>query len=219
MPIAVFAMCAPMPIDFPNPATTETIEDVIAVGGELNVENLIYAYSLGIFPWPHKGYPLLWFCPEQRGVIDFKDLHLSRSLEKWIKKNESKIEIKINHDFSTVIKNCRQQKRAGQKGSWINAAIEKSYTELSQLGGALSLECYIDNELVSGIYGVKSKKYFSCESMFFKIDNGSKFAFVKLVEHLQSLGHTWMDLQMITEVSGSFGGKYISKMDFLNRIK
>ncbi|MBC7457132.1 MAG: leucyl/phenylalanyl-tRNA--protein transferase [Bdellovibrionaceae bacterium] len=212
-------MCVPMPIDFPHPATTQTIDDVITVGGELTVENLINAYLLGIFPWPHKGYPLLWFCPEQRGIIDFKDLHLSRSLEKWIKKNEQMIEVRINHDFSTVIKSCRQQKRADQKGSWINAAIEKSYTELSQLGGALSLECYIDNVLVSGIYGVKSKNYFSCESMFFKIDNGSKFAFIKLIEYLQSLGHNWMDLQMITEVSGAFGGKYISKFEFLQKIK
>lgn len=219
MPTAVFAMYVLMPIDFPNPATTETIEDVIAVGGELTVENLIQAYSLGIFPWPHKGYPLLWFCPEQRGILDFQDLHLSRSLEKWIRKNENTIEVRLNHDFSSVIKQCRQQKRAGQKGSWINAAIEKSYTELNQLGGALSLECYIDNELVAGIYGVKSKKYFSCESMFYKIDNGSKFAFVKLVEHLRLLGHTWMDLQMITDVSGAFGGKYISKFEFLQRIK
>lgn len=219
MPIAVFAMCVLMRIDFPNPATTETIEDVIAVGGDLTVENLIYAYSLGIFPWPHEGYPLLWFCPEQRGIIDFKDLHVGRSLEKWIRKNAPNIEVKISHDFAAVIKNCRKQKRAGQKGSWINTAIEKSYTELSKLGGALSLECYIEDELVAGIYGVKSRNYFSCESMFFKIDNGSKFAFVKLVEHLQSLGHSWMDLQMITEVSGAFGGKYISKIEFLNRIK
>lgn len=219
MPTAVFAMCVRMRIDFPNPATTQTIEDVIAVGGDLNVENLIYAYSLGIFPWPHEGYPLLWFCPEERGIIDFKDLYIGRSLQKWIKKNESLIEVRINHDFPAVIKNCRKQKRAGQKGSWINSAIEKSYTELSQIGGALSLECYIQGQLVSGIYGVMSKKYFSCESMFFKIDNGSKFAFIKLVHHLQSLGHSWMDLQMITEVSGAFGGKYISKFEFLQRIK
>lgn len=219
MPTAVFAMCVRMRIDFPNPATTQTIEDVIAVGGDLNVENLIYAYSLGIFPWPHEGYPLLWFCPEERGIIDFKDLYIGRSLQKWIKKNESLIEVRINHDFPAVIKNCRKQKRAGQKGSWINSAIEKSYTELSQIGGALSLECYIQGQLVSGIYGVMSKKYFSCESMFFKIDNGSKFAFIKLVQHLQSLGHSWMDLQMITEVSGAFGGKYISKFEFLQRIK
>lgn len=98
-------------INFPDPWTTETLEDVIAVGGELNTENLINAYSLGIFPWPHKGYPLLWFCPDQRGIIEFADLHISRSLLKWIRKNESELEIKINANFKEVIKNCRLQKR------------------------------------------------------------------------------------------------------------
>lgn len=215
----VYAMYAQMLINFPDPLTTETIEGVIVVGGELTVENLIKAYSMGIFPWPHKGYPLLWFCPEERGIIEFKDLHIGRTLQKWIRKHEKQIEIKFNENFPAVIKNCRQQKRAGQKGSWINTAIEKSYTELNRRGGALSLECYLDGELVAGIYGVLSQKYFSCESMFFKIDNGSKFAFVKLVDHLKKQGHTWMDLQMITEVSGSFGGKYISKAEFLKRIK
>lgn len=206
-------------IQFPNPWTFETIEDVIAVGGHLNPANLIQAYSVGIFPWPHEGYPLLWFCPQRRGIIEFDDLHISQSLKKWIKKNENLIRVAVNENFSEVIKNCRLQKRPGQKGSWINAEIEKSYTELYQLNCALSVECYIGEKLVAGIYGVLSKNYFSCESMFFKIDNGSKFAFIQLIEHLKKQGHTWMDLQMITEISEAFGGQYITKRDFLKKIK
>ena len=205
-------------INFPDPWTTETLEDVIAVGGELNTENLINAYSLGIFPWPHKGYPLLWFCPDQRGIIEFADLHISRSLLKWIRKNESELEIKINANFKEVIKNCRLQKRPDQNGSWINLKIEKSYFELSNLNKAISIECYKNSELVAGIYGVQSEKYFSCESMFYKIDNGSKYAFIKLVEYLKQHGQSWMDLQMITDVSQAFGGKYIPKKVFLKKI-
>lgn len=206
-------------IQFPDPWTTETIEDVIVVGGVMTVENLIESYRLGIFPWPHEGYPLLWFCPEQRGILDFKDLHISTSLKKWIKKNSSQISVTINQNFSQVIKECRHQKRPDQQGSWINGAIEKNYTELQKKGYALSIECWRGDQMISGIYGVRSKKYFSCESMFFKIPNASKFAFIKLVEYLQSLGLSWMDLQMVTDVSGSFGGKYISKDEFLNRIQ
>ena len=206
-------------LKFPNPWTFQTIEDVIAVGGELNPENLIQAYRRGIFPWPHENYPLLWFCPDRRGVLDFSDFHIGRSLKKWVDKNHTRIETKINTDFSSVIKQCRLQKRQGQKGSWINPEIEKAYTELNALGQALSLECYLDDKLIAGIYGVISLYYFSCESMFFKIDNGSKYAFIKLVEYLKNQGHQWMDLQMITEVSESFGGKYISKFEFLTRIK
>ncbi len=206
-------------IDFPDPWTTETIEDVIVVGGVMTPENLIESYKLGIFPWPHEGYPLLWFCPEERGILDFKDLHISSSLKKWIKKNSPYVTVTLNKNFSQVIKECRKQKRPDQKGSWINGAIEKNYCELNKMGYALSIECWMNEEMVSGIYGVMSKTYFSCESMFFKVPNASKFAFVKLVEHLQNLGHLWMDLQMVTDVSGSFGGKYILKDEFLSRIE
>jgi leucyl/phenylalanyl-tRNA--protein transferase len=205
-------------IIFPDPRVTETIDDIILVGGTLNAGNLVESYNLGIFPWPHVGYPLLWFCPERRGILDFKDLHISTSLKKWIKKNELLISITINKNFSQVIKECRQQKRAGQDGTWINNAIEKSYTELHQMGGAVSVECWQDGEMISGIYGVQSKNYFSCESMFFKKSNASKYAFIQLVLYLQSLGQNWMDLQMVTDVSGSFGGKYISKEKFLKKI-
>lgn len=210
-------------IIFPDPSTTETIEDIILVGGVMTVDNLIESYRLGIFPWPHVGVPLLWFCPEERGVLDFKDLHISTSLKKWIKKNEAHIKITVNQNFSEVIKQCRKQKRPGQRGSWINADILKNYSELQKKGYALSLECWQVGstgyqELISGIYGVQSKNYFSCESMFFNKPNASKFAFIKLVEYLKSKGHSWMDLQMVTDVSGSFGAKYISKQIFLNRI-
>lgn len=204
---------------FPNPWMAETIEDVIAVGGVMTPENIVESYRLGIFPWPHKGYPLLWFCPEQRGILEFKDLHIGRTLSKWIKKNEPSLTVKVNTNLAQVIKECRLQKRKDQKGSWINSSIEKVYTELGKTNQVISIECYKDQDLVSGIYGVQSEKYYSCESMFFKIDNSSKYAFIKLVEYLQSLGHTWMDLQMVTDVSGSFGARYIPRNEFLTKIK
>lgn len=206
-------------LKFPNPWVTDTVEDVIAVGGKLTVANLIKAYEMGIFPWPHPGYPLLWFCPEQRGIIEFSDLHIGKSLRKWIRHHEDKIEVKVNDRFADVMKACRLQKRKGQKGSWINNEIEAAYNQLHQQGGAFSLECYIDGQMISGIYGVKSKHYISCESMFHNRDNASKYAFVKLVEYFKTKGYDWMDLQMITDVSGYLGGKYIPKKQFLKKIK
>ena len=124
----------------------------------------------------------------------------------------------MNQAFPEVIRECQQQVRAGQKGSWITPEIINAYTDLSKQGGALSVECWLDDELISGIYGVRSKNYFSCESMFFKKPNASKYAFVRLVHYLKSQGLTWMDLQMVTDVSESFGGKYISREEFLDRI-
>lgn len=204
--------------DFPDPRDADIIDGVIAVGGILDASNLKLSYSLGIFPWPHEGYPLLWFCPDERGILEFDELHISKSLAKWIRKFEPLVKVTVNEAFSEVIYECQQQARAGQKGSWINSEIIQAYTELHKQGGAISVECWLDNELISGIYGVRSKKYFSCESMFFKKPNASKYAFIKLVEHLRQQGLNWMDLQMVTDVSESFGGKYIEREDFLNRI-
>jgi leucyl/phenylalanyl-tRNA--protein transferase len=204
--------------DFPDPYNTEIIDGVIAAGGILDAPNLKLSYSMGIFPWPHEGYPLLWFCPDERGILEFNELQINRSLAKWIRKNEPLIKVTVNQAFPQVIRECQQQVRAGQKGSWITPEIIDAYCELNKRGGAVSVECWLDGELISGIYGVRSQSYFSCESMFFKIPNASKFAFVKLVDYLKSQGLTWMDLQMVTDVSESFGGKYISREAFLDRI-
>jgi len=204
---------------FPNPRTAEIDDGVIAVGGNIDGPNLKKSYSLGIFPWPHEGYPLLWFCPDERGILDFNELHISHSLKKWIKKNESSIEVTVNTAFQQVINECREQQRPGQNGTWITDEIVDAYTELFEMGHVISIECWQLGELISGIYGVLSPNYFSCESMFFKKSNASKYAFVKLVEYLKSKGHTWMDLQMVTDVSGSFGGRYVTRDYFIDLIE
>jgi leucyl/phenylalanyl-tRNA--protein transferase len=202
---------------FSNPRL-ETMEGVLVAGGQMTPELLIYSYDHGIFPWPHEGYPLLWFCPDERGVLDFEDLHLAKSFQKWLKKNRSRYEITMNQNFSEVLRDCKTQKRAGQKGTWINKEIENNYIKLHQMGHAFSLEVKRDGALVGGIYGVQSQKYFSCESMFHKEDNVSKLALYELVLFLKSHGYTWMDIQMVTSVCESFGGKLISKDQFLKRL-
>ena len=196
----------------------ETLEGVIAAGGSLQPELLIYAYEHGIFPWPHEGYPLLWFCPEERGVIDFAELHLPISFQKWLRKNRDQFTITRNQRFHDVLLNCKTQKRPGQSGTWITDEIEKNYLELHQRGHAYSLEVLRGHELVAGIYGVQSERYYSCESMFHKEDNTSKLALLELIYDLKNSGTTWLDIQMVTDVCGSFGGKLITKTEFLSRI-
>ncbi len=204
-------------ISFPNPRGP-TREGVIALGGKLTAENLIESYNNGIFPWPHEGYPLLWFCPDERGVLDFCDLHLPKSFLKWKRHHEINMSVTYNQNFSEVIKNCRTQKRPDQKGSWINRNMEKAYTELHRLDGAHSVEVWLHDKMIGGIYGVQSKHYFSCESMFFKVPNASKLALFALIQFLKAKNQTWMDIQMVTDVSGQFGGKLIPKNEFLTRI-
>lgn len=203
---------------FPDPRVVPTESGIICVGGEMSAEVLQEAYAWGIFPWPHDDLPLLWFCPDERGVLDFKDLHLPKSFQKWLKKNESQIEIRFNHDFKAVITRCAEKKRKGQKGTWITNEIKKAYVDLFKEGHAFSLECYREKKMIAGIYGVKSLNYCSCESMFFEEPNASKLAFYKLIQKLQSEGLTWVDIQMVTDISGQFGGKYITKRQFLKRV-
>lgn len=195
-----------------------TVEDIVAVGGTLEWKLLRQAYKHGIFPWPHEGYPLLWFAPEERGVIDFAQMHIPRSLKKWMRQNENLYQIKMDTKFSEVVRQCRNQVRKEQNGTWINDEIEKAYADLFNQGYAFSCEVYRQDRLVGGIYGVKSDKYCSCESMFHLEDNTSKLALIKLAEKLTSEGYPWMDIQMVTNVCESLGGYLIPKDQFLKRI-
>jgi leucyl/phenylalanyl-tRNA---protein transferase len=196
----------------------ETQEGVLVAGGFMTPELLRHAYQHGIFPWPHEGYPLLWFCPDERGVIDFNELHLPKSFLKWRKNKAVDLKITMNRKFSEVVKNCQLAVRKGQHGTWINSEIEKNYSLLFREGGAFSVEVCRNETLVGGLYGVKTEKYWSCESMFHLEDNTSKLALVSLIEYLINLGHTWVDIQMVTSVCETFGGKLISKDEFLSRI-
>jgi leucyl/phenylalanyl-tRNA--protein transferase len=199
-----------------------TPEGLVAVGGNLEIATLQEAYRHGIFPWPQEGLPLLWFSPDPRGILDFKDFHVSRSLIKWDRQHPE-WNYTINEAFSKVIQGCRLQKREGQAGTWILPEMEEAYHRLFEQGQILSLEVWENGELIGGIYGVLSmakngKLLFSGESMFHVKSNASKMAFWKLVEYLKSHGHSWMDMQMLTEVTTSFGGKYISREEFLQKI-
>lgn len=205
-------------VQFPDPRLADGEEGLVAVDGELEVDWLVSAYEQGIFPWPHEGYPLLWFSPPKRGVLDFKDLHLPHSFKKWVRKNESDIEVRWNGDFESVIRACALQKRTGQKGTWITKDMIMAYIRLFNAGHAICVECFRDNKLIGGTYGVRSKKYCSLESMFFREPNASKYALVKAVENLKQLGFDWVDIQMVTDASEQFGGKYISRDQFLKRI-
>jgi leucyl/phenylalanyl-tRNA---protein transferase len=199
-----------------------TPEGLVAVGGNLEVPTLQEAYRNGIFPWPQEGLPLLWFCPDPRGVLDFQDLHIPRSLKKWARQHDH-WKYTVNQAFPEVIRGCRNQPREGQAGTWILPEMEEAYLRLFDEGQILSLEVWEDDKLIGGIYGVltlaeNGKLFFSGESMFHLKTNASKMAFIKMIQHLKSHGHSWMDIQMLTEVTTSMGGKYISREEFLARI-
>ncbi len=201
---------------FPDPETA-TPDGIVAMGGDLNTETLEEAYSKGIFPWPHKNYPLLWFSPPQRGVLIFKDLKVPKSTQRKIR--QQAFTMTYNTAFQRVMENCAKAPRNGNTGSWITAEMIQSYVQLHQQGKALSVEAWDDGELVGGLYGVLIRGVFSGESMFHKKSEASKVCLVQMTEKLQSLGHSWMDIQMVTPLLEKFGGVYLERKKYLQLLK
>lgn len=201
---------------FPS-ARAQTQEGIIAIGGDFSVDILLEAYTKGIFPWPQAELSeILWFSPEQRGVLDFSELHIAQSLQKFAKRHQH-LKFTVGGAFQEVMLACQQQQRPGQQGTWILPEMIAAYTELFNQGHAISVECWEQGRLVGGIYGVLVAGLFSGESMFFRRPNASKLCFWRLVEYLRSQGHRWMDIQMLTPVTTAFGGKLISREEFLKR--
>ncbi len=199
-------------------------DDLVAVTPDLLVEDLIIAYRNGIFPWPidNEENMVPWFAPQDRGVLEFKDFHIPRSLEKLLKKKRFKVSFCQN--FEEVIELCEKTPRKGQLGTWINEEIKKTYTELFKMKKAYSVEVWkqintSDRQLVGGLYGVISDKYVSGESMFFLESGASKVALVSLVKRLENFGLSFLDTQMVTPLLESFGGVEVPKNRFMKMIE
>jgi leucyl/phenylalanyl-tRNA--protein transferase len=203
-------------IDFPDPRFAAADEDIMAFGGPLSTENLLRAYRRGIFPWPIEGLPLPWFCPAERAIIEFKELHVPRSLRHA--RNRSQLRFSFNEAFPAVIRACAQTPRAGETGTWITPQIARSYSELNQMGHAHSVEAWEGDQLVGGLYGVEVDGAFGGESMFYLRPNASKLALLFLIERLQARGLDWMDIQMMTPHMAALGAKVIGREEFLDRL-
>ena len=144
---------------FPNPEEADK-DGLLAIGGDLSVKRLIHAYRSGIFPWFDDYQPILWWSPNPRMVMFLDDFKVSKSLKKIILKN--KFTVTYNNCFEEVIKNCSQIKREGQQGTWINSQMQEAYLQLHKIGFATSIEVWLEDKLVGGLYGMdlKDKKVF-----------------------------------------------------------
>lgn len=203
-------------IDFPDPAHT-SVGDFIALGGSLSTDNLLRAYRRGIFPWPMDGLPLVWFSPERRAILEFKDLHVPRRLARI--RRGAPFLLTIDQSFTEVIRYCAEVKRAGEDGTWITPQMLRAYTELHRLGHAHSVEVWEGRKLVGGLYGVDVDGSFSGESMFHLTANASKLALLHLIDHLRARGLDWMDIQVMTPHMLALGAKEISRQRFLMKLK
>lgn len=203
-------------IRFPDPERV-AVEGIVVIGGQLNAANLLSAYGRGIFPWPMDGWPLPWFCPEVRAILEFKDLHIARSLRRA--QRQSPFRFTIDKDFPAVMRACAGATRPGEDGTWITHEMIRAYCELHESGHAHSVEAWEDDELVGGIYGVDAGGAFAGESMFYLRPNASKLALLHLIEHLQQKGLGWLDIQVMTPHMQAFGAKEISRRAFLRKLE
>ena len=195
------------------PPATEANEDgLLAIGGDLSEERLLLAYRNGIFPWFENEIPL-WWCPEPRFVLFPEDLKISKSMQQVFRKNQ--FEFKINTAFETVMHYCKNIIRTNQQGTWITDDMEKAYINLYKKNYAFSAEAWQNNNLVGGLYGLRLGKVFFGESMFSKISNASKFAFIKYVEQLKKENVRLIDCQVYTQHLHSMGAKMIERKNFL----
>lgn len=195
------------------PSVEEADEDgLLAIGGNLSVERLLHAYHKGIFPWYEGNIPL-WWCPDPRFVLFPSELKLSKSMQQLLKKNA--FEFSVNKAFEEVINQCKTVYRQDQQGTWITDEVKYAYTQLHYLGYAHSVEVWLNEELVGGLYGVRLGKIFFGESMFSKTSNASKYAFVKYVEQLKKENVQLIDCQVYTEHLESLGARMIDRKDFI----
>ncbi|MEQ1487225.1 MAG: leucyl/phenylalanyl-tRNA--protein transferase [Methylotenera sp.] len=189
---------------------------LIAIGGDLSLNRLLSAYQHGIFPWFNEGEPIMWWSPNPRMVLFPDELKISNSLKKTLKNNP--FEIRFNTAFRAVIAACSNTPRGHQAGTWITEDIINGYCALHEAGYAVSAECWQDNILVGGCYGVKVGNMFYGESMFHHVTDASKVAFVHLVNYLKNQGAGLIDCQMKTAHLASFGAREIARDEFMSML-
>lgn len=191
-------------------------DGLLAVGGDLAKDRLLLAYRSGIFPW-YEGEHILWWSPDPRFVLFPTELKISKSMNRVNRKN--KFEFSINKNFVEVINNCKTISRRGQESTWITDEVKDAYAHLHKMGYAHSAEAWLGGELVGGLYGIRLGKVFFGESMFSKVSNASKYAFINYIRQLESEGIQLIDCQVYTAHLESLGARMVPRTYFIQLLR
>ncbi|MGB5324710.1 MAG: leucyl/phenylalanyl-tRNA--protein transferase [Pseudomonadales bacterium] len=204
-------MSAPASMMFPPiDSALSDPNGLLAVGGSLDPERLLAAYSAGIFPWYEQGQPVLWWSPDPRAVLQPDKVHIARSLRRAMRRGA--YGLSMNRAFSAVIAACAAPR--GEAGTWITPEMQSAYVELHQRGFAHSIEVWRDDDLVGGLYGVAVGKLFCGESMFSRAPDTSKMALVALCKMLQLRRWPLLDCQLENPHLQTLGVTTISRAAF-----
>jgi len=193
---------------------------LLAAGGQLDLAHLTAAYHRGIFPWFSAGQPILWWSPDPRMVLEPSSFRLHRSLRKTLQKFRCTpgCEIRIDHDFHAVISACSSKARKGQDGTWIVPEMVSAYQALHDAGHAHSIETWVDDHLVGGLYCIGLGHAVFGESMFAHQPDASKIALAALVCLCRKQGVELIDCQQNTHHLASLGAHEISRDRFLQHM-
>ena len=184
----------------------------------MEVLSLLLAYRQGIFPWSTYGDMLTWFAPPDRALLFLEDVHFSKSFSKFLKTQP--YHIRINTNFAEVISRCQEViNRGEQDGTWITDEIVDGYTGLHQAGFAFSVEAYLKDSLVGGLYGVSINGMLAGESMFYREPNASKVCLAFLIERMRQHTIPWLDCQVMTDNLESFGAREVRRDIFMKLLK
>lgn len=200
--------------EWPDPRQAPA-DEPLGVGGDLEPETLRSAYRLGIFPWP-SGRDLYWWSPDPRAVIEPGRVHVSRSLDRTLRRGELRPSLVTDPTvFDAVVAGCT----ARTEGTWITGGMRQAYGRLHREGGSAAVAVHDpEGALVGGIYGVRVGAVFAAESMFHRTANASKVALVHLSDCLAAAGFTLLDVQLMTEHLRSMGAHELPRDAFLERL-
>lgn len=205
----------PYEISFPDPELTDSESGLLAVGGDLSPERLLFAYQLGLFPWYNEGEEILWWCPDPRFVLFPDEVRVSKSMKKILR--DEIFSFTENKCFREVMLHCKNAYRKDQDGTWISDELIDSFTKLHEHGFAKSFEVWQNDDLVGGFYGVQIGNVFCGESMFAKVSNASKAGFLNFIVKNKDL--ELIDCQIHSEHLESLGARMIPKLEYLNILK
>jgi leucyl/phenylalanyl-tRNA--protein transferase len=199
------------------PAHYAERDGLLAIGGDLSVERLLLAYRSGIFPWYSDEDPLLWWSPEPRLIFVPAEFKVSKSLRRLIR--SKRFTVTLDTAFRQVITACAEMRGPGRDGTWITPEMADAYCALHDAGYAHSVECWEEDRLAGGLYGVSLGAAFFGESMFSSVSNASKIALAALVERAQAWKFDFIDCQMTTGHLLSLGAREVSRKRFLQMLQ
>ena len=215
--------------DTPFPPATQALTDppgLLAAGADLSIPRLRAAYAQGIFPWYSQDEPPLWWSPDPRMVLKCEDLHISHSLGKRLRQIERaqaagdfSVVVTVDSAFGSVIRSCARSSQNEQPGTWITQEMQLAYEAWHLIGQVHSIETWINGELAGGLYGVSLGRMFFGESMFSRVNDASKIAFVHLVAFLKQRGVDWIDCQMKTDHLATLGARVVPRAEFLAHVQ